>query len=281
MRCAIAALVFFGLSPVAITAQSVDRALVGTWEMEVPNIAGTAKWIWEVRANGTYSFHAEGPGNTPAHYGAFQAANGRYTLKAANIAWVDNGTYDRPANNLVRMTGRLGTGYWKRVAVPAAEIGLGVDGDPDHFDAAASARIKAKNKDKIFYSPGFAALGAGMAEQKPIVLFYSGGLNLDAALYSDAMVALADRAEFGLVTKLWPDPAMTNVPQTVASDANVYPRILIVTPLYTIDQLAQVVKKNGPGSSVTTAKFESEIQGSSSGANYAAAIGAALKKLGH
>ena len=59
----------------------VDPSLVGSWELMVPNAQGTARWVWDIRADGTYGFHAEGPGNIPAHSGVFEARSG--TLRAA------------------------------------------------------------------------------------------------------------------------------------------------------------------------------------------------------
>ncbi len=182
MRFAITALLFFTVS--CSTAQTVDPALVGTWEMTVPNPAGAALWVWEVRANGTYDFHAEGPGNVPSHHGTFQAAKGKYVLKAANLDWQDTGTYDPPAYTIVRMTSsRLGTGYWARKAAVSghtsgdseeselakdpfkvmknAEEGMGEDALMGHYDAAAAARIKAKNQGKIEILPEMAAVMAG------------------------------------------------------------------------------------------------------------------------
>ena len=63
---------------------ATDAALVGTWEMMVPNQQGVAHWVWEIRANGTYVFHAEGPG-----------APAGQTMMQAN--------------------GKLGGGWWRKV----------------------------------------------------------------------------------------------------------------------------------------------------------------------
>ncbi len=43
--------------------------------------AGTARWVWEIFRNGTYSFHAEGPGAAPPHSGTFAASKGHYILE--------------------------------------------------------------------------------------------------------------------------------------------------------------------------------------------------------
>jgi uncharacterized caspase-like protein len=39
---------------------AVDPALVGTWEIMVPNSRGQSRWIWRIMSDGTYKFHAEG-----------------------------------------------------------------------------------------------------------------------------------------------------------------------------------------------------------------------------
>lgn len=93
----------------------VERGLVGTWEMMVPNPAGIARWVWDVRADGTYAFHAEGPGDIPTHSGVFQATRGRYALRATTMMWVDSGTYQLAQPNTLRANGVLGAGVWTRV----------------------------------------------------------------------------------------------------------------------------------------------------------------------
>lgn len=303
MRIAAAAVVFFAVS--CAPAQSVDPALVGTWEMVVPNSAGAALWVWEVRADGTYSFHAEGPGNVPSHHGTFRAATGKYVLKAVNLDWQDSGTYDPPASGIVRMTSsRLGTGYWTRqVTVDGhtatgsikpdittdpfklmknAEEGIGDDGELGHYDADAAARIKAKNHDKINIFPEMAAVMAASKVNKPVVLFYSGGMNIDALMYSDAMVALAGRAEFGLDTDKEPDLAMTNAPPKSEIQNHVYPRILIVKPRFTIDQIINTLSQVHAGQKAPPlVEFEWEYLGAKSAKDLAAMVGTELRNLGY
>ncbi len=295
----VVALLFVGLS--RATAESVDPALVGTWEMVVPNSAGAALWVWDVRADGTYSFHAEGPGNVPSHHGSFQAANGKYVLKATNLDWQDSGTYDPPANSIVKMTGRLGTGYWTRVATPAgsgstkseltddpfkvmenAKEGIGDDGMLGHYDAAASARTKAKNQGKIEILPYMAAVMAGSQGNKPVVLFYSGGENIDALMYSDAMVALAGRAEFGLDKDNEQDLAMTDTPKKTDIQNHTFPRVLIVKPRYTIDQIISMGSKlHATGQAMPPlVEFEWEYLGATSAKELASMISTELRKLG-
>lgn len=93
----------------------VDHNLVGIWELSVPNAQGVARWVWEIHPNGTYDFHAEGPGAAPSHRGAFAAAKGNYTLKSTTSAWNDTGTYQVTGPDTLVARGRLGTGSWHRV----------------------------------------------------------------------------------------------------------------------------------------------------------------------
>lgn len=93
----------------------VDRGLVGTWEVMVPNTAGVARWVWDIHADGSYAFHAEGPGDVPAHSGEFEARDGAYHLRSTTMVWVDSGTYQLTQPSTMRATGILGTASWKRV----------------------------------------------------------------------------------------------------------------------------------------------------------------------
>ena len=104
----------------------VEPGLVGTWELMVPNVAGVARWVWDIRAEGTYAFHAEGPGNVPAHSGRFEAQNGRYTLESTTTAWADTGTYRLAAADSLYGSGKLGSAVWHRVTVGG---GAGNTGD--------------------------------------------------------------------------------------------------------------------------------------------------------
>ncbi|WP_348265118.1 hypothetical protein P8935_11385 [Telmatobacter sp. DSM 110680] len=286
-------------------AQSVDPSLVGNWEMTVPNEAGAALWVWEVRANGTYDFHAEGPGNVPSHHGIFQAAHGQYVLKAANLDWQDTGTYDPPAYGIVRMTSsRLGTGYWTQrptaVQTPSKsskesdsvddmikgleQNGIGEDAEFGHYDKTASDRAKARNQNKIQIMPYFGAVLAGANSNKPVVLFYSGGDDINALIYSDAMAALAGRAQFGLNDENEPDLTMTNAPQRSGIQNHTFPRVLIIKPLVTPDQIIELAKQH-PGQKKidlpTLAEFEWEYLGAKSAKEWAAMISTELRKLGY
>lgn len=113
MRYAIALLLLL-VAP-SCSSQKVDPALVGTWELNVPNTEGVARWVWDIHPEGTYAFHAEGPGGTAAHSGTFEAKNGKYSLRSTTIAWVDDGTYQVIQGNTLSATGKLGTASWTRV----------------------------------------------------------------------------------------------------------------------------------------------------------------------
>jgi Sel1 repeat-containing protein len=93
----------------------VDGGLVGTWEIVTPTPAGIARWVWEIHKDGTYRFHAEGPGAVQAHRGTFAASNGHYLLNSTTIKWNDAGTYQLEDSATLLATGKLGSGTWHRV----------------------------------------------------------------------------------------------------------------------------------------------------------------------
>ncbi|MFZ0338992.1 MAG: DUF4189 domain-containing protein [Terracidiphilus sp.] len=91
---------------------AVDPALVGFWKLNVSN----GIWVWQITANGTYTFHSEAPDKAPSHNGWFATNNGHYSLTALSTNWVDQGTYTMQGSMAVVMTGKLGTGTWVRIA---------------------------------------------------------------------------------------------------------------------------------------------------------------------
>ena len=93
----------------------VDPALVGTWEVMVVKRGRQARWIWQMFADGTYKFHAEPYGVAQPHEGTMTAANGHWTLHALKGLrnWSDGGAYELH-DNIAVITGKLGTGAWKR-----------------------------------------------------------------------------------------------------------------------------------------------------------------------
>ncbi len=104
--------------PDAGAAANVEPRAVGTWELMVPNAQGVARWIWEIRADGTYSFRSEGPGAAPAHHGKATFSKGQWTLQATTglSGWTDGGTYHFPSPDTLAATGKLGLGAWQRSA---------------------------------------------------------------------------------------------------------------------------------------------------------------------
>jgi hypothetical protein len=96
---------------------TVDSGLVGIWQATVPG----GIWLWQIAANGTYTFRCESTNYAPSHVGTFTASNGKYTLHAYNISWDDQGTYTiQPGDNAVVFSGKLGTGTYTRVTSNAA-----------------------------------------------------------------------------------------------------------------------------------------------------------------
>ena len=104
-------------SPALVTsATAVDPALVGTWEIMVPSGRGQSRWVWQMMGDGTYKFHAEGGRAAPPHEGTITAANGRWALhalKGLSKDYSDGGSYETH-DTIAVITGKLGTGYWKR-----------------------------------------------------------------------------------------------------------------------------------------------------------------------
>ena len=91
----------------------VDQGLVGIWQA---NVSGGI-WVWQIAANGIYTFYSEASDNAPSHNGSFTASSGKYTLHSYNITWDDQGTYTiQPGGNSVVFSGKLGTGTWTRTA---------------------------------------------------------------------------------------------------------------------------------------------------------------------
>ena len=94
---------------------AIDPALVGTWEIMVPSDRGMSRWIWRIMGDGTYKFRAEGPRAAPAHEGTIAAVNGHWSIHANRVltGYDDSGSYEIRDTAAV-ITGKLGTGYWKR-----------------------------------------------------------------------------------------------------------------------------------------------------------------------
>jgi hypothetical protein len=223
--------------------------------------------------------------------------------------WEDRGTYDppvNPVNNVLRASGRLGTGLWRRVSAadiqPSApsspspippdpawksvtNFGRGVaeDGNSGDFDEATSAWIKLKNQSKIFVHGLTDAVVEGSMSSRPIILFYTGGINMDAIVYSDAMVPLATRSTFGLVTEKGPDLRMKNASHSPDEfHDQTYPRALVVMPLFQNIELFKALDREQAGQDPgPLVEFVWERVGATSAQEYATRIATELKKLGH
>ena len=87
-----------------------DPALVGTWKFD----GVAADILWAVRTDGSYRLH--GFGAQLPQRGRIEATRGRWSVTAPN--WQDSGSYDLAGADTWRVTGKLGTGAWKRVWRP-------------------------------------------------------------------------------------------------------------------------------------------------------------------
>jgi hypothetical protein len=101
----------------APTSSTIDPALVGTWEIMMPSGRGQSRWIWQIMGDGTYKFHAEPQRSARPHEGTITAANGHWALHALSglSGYSDGGAYEIH-DTLAVITGKLGTGAWKRSA---------------------------------------------------------------------------------------------------------------------------------------------------------------------
>ncbi len=174
----------------------VDPDLVGTWELNVPNPDGVARWVWAIHADGSYDFHAEGPGNVPAHSGTFEARNGRYSLRSTTIAWVDSGTYRLVHRDTLSATGRLGTGAWTRVA--PASIPSGQDsGASQPADTSSGGGTVATGRPAIYTGPKiYDFLSHERFDSTflapPLTLAHDFTVDLDAQQKADGVVGLIE-----------------------------------------------------------------------------------------
>lgn len=115
----------FAVSAHAIIAAEVDPVAVGIWQIAVPNNRGVAQWFWTIQEDGQYRFRSEGPGAAPAHEGTVSFSGGHWTLRTVSglPGWEDGGSYElRDADTFV-VTGKLGTGLWRRAIDPAPPTG--------------------------------------------------------------------------------------------------------------------------------------------------------------
>jgi hypothetical protein len=102
-------------TPAPPASSAIDPTLVGTWEITVPSDRGLSRWIWRIMEDGTYKFRAEGPRAARPHEGTITAMNGHWSIHAKKglTDYDDSGSYEVRDTTAV-ITGKLGTGYWKR-----------------------------------------------------------------------------------------------------------------------------------------------------------------------
>jgi hypothetical protein len=96
---------------------SVESNLVGVWEFFI----NPGRWLLEIGRNGTYTFQSEAADGAAANMGTFTANNGRWTMHATSLTSDDGGTYKYQAPGTLIMTGKLGTGTWRRIAPGARQ----------------------------------------------------------------------------------------------------------------------------------------------------------------
>jgi hypothetical protein len=89
---------------------AVDPALIGTWKLDSPG----SPIYWVVRADGAYRVH--GPGAPVRQFGRIEAVKGRWSVQSA--VWADQGGYTLTGGKSWTVTGRAGTGTWRRVWTP-------------------------------------------------------------------------------------------------------------------------------------------------------------------
>ncbi len=105
-----------------LTAAVVDPALVGTWQVLVPNPrARPYKYGKSTRMAPTHSVQ-RGPGARCCTADIFSATGGQYTLKSTTMNWTDSGTYQLLKPSMMQATGRLGTGLWQRKGSAARPV---------------------------------------------------------------------------------------------------------------------------------------------------------------
>jgi hypothetical protein len=129
----------------AAEAEGVDPAVVGTWEMPVPLGQFTGRWIWEINADGTYSFQTDPPNIIQSHQGRVGFGQGRWWQQASAglPGWTDGGTYQMNGPDMLLATGQLGTGLWRRSGGTAEPSGgASAPAWPDTVPAMAATALE-------------------------------------------------------------------------------------------------------------------------------------------
>jgi hypothetical protein len=110
MRTSIIAVCATGLLLTGSAFADVDEQLVGTWKFD----GVAADMFWVVRGGGDYRLH--GWGVPVPQRGRFEGSGGKWSIVAPG--WEDSGTYQVADADTWVVTGRYGTGTWKRVWAP-------------------------------------------------------------------------------------------------------------------------------------------------------------------
>lgn len=104
--------------PPGPVSETVDPALVGTWELGFPDTQGAWKWVFRIEADGRYSLTTEGVGQLAGHSGLFRGADGRWSLRSTQgMAWSDGGTYsfpEGPDGETLLLVGESDPAVWTR-----------------------------------------------------------------------------------------------------------------------------------------------------------------------
>jgi hypothetical protein len=81
----------------------------------VPSDRAQSRWTWRIVGDGTYKFRAKGLRAAPAREDTTSAANGHWSIHAIRglAGYTDGGSY-AVRDTAAVITGKLGTGYWKR-----------------------------------------------------------------------------------------------------------------------------------------------------------------------
>jgi hypothetical protein len=97
------------LPPATSAAAHVDSRTIGTWQF----LVNPGYWYWQIGAHGTYTAYSQAMDGGQSHAGTFTAADGHWSLQATN-GWHDEGTYTFQSPDVWVVTGKLGTGTWRR-----------------------------------------------------------------------------------------------------------------------------------------------------------------------
>jgi hypothetical protein len=110
----VAVLIFLGTAAGGLAADEAS-GIVGTWTTVMPDNAGGQRIFLQVRRDGSYTLYSSVYGSA----GKFEVTPpNRWSLSAATTTYSDQGTFRLAGENKLMLTGRLGTGEWRRVTMP-------------------------------------------------------------------------------------------------------------------------------------------------------------------